>query len=61
MRGHMLVDTPALHTQLLGNPEFDWMLKTVPQVSLTFSMADKSDRSRKEITAKCITSPVEKP
>lgn len=28
----MIVDTPALFTQMLGNPEYDWNLKTTPQV-----------------------------
>lgn len=28
----MLVDTPAFFQQMLGNPEYDWMLKTEPQV-----------------------------
>ncbi|KAF4310717.1 putative aryl-alcohol dehydrogenase protein [Botryosphaeria dothidea] len=27
----MLVDTPAFFQQMLGNPEYDWMLKTEPQ------------------------------
>lgn len=27
-----LVDTPAAFIQMLGNPEYDWNLKTVPQV-----------------------------
>ena len=30
--GDILVDTPALFTQMLGNPEYDWMYTTVPQV-----------------------------
>ena len=29
----MLISVPALFTKLLGNPEYDWMLKTVPQVA----------------------------
>lgn len=28
----MIVDTPALFTRMLGNPEYDWNLKTTPQV-----------------------------
>ncbi len=30
--GDLLVDTPALFPQLLGNPEYDWMMSTTPQV-----------------------------
>lgn len=30
--GDMLVSVPALFSKLLGNPDYDWMLKTVPQV-----------------------------
>lgn len=30
--GDPLVDTPALFLQMLGNPEYDWNYKTVPQV-----------------------------
>lgn len=30
--GDMLVDTPALFIQMLGNPEYDWNYMTVPQV-----------------------------
>ena len=30
--GDMLVDTPAMFTQMLGNPEYDWMMFTTPQV-----------------------------
>lgn len=30
--GDTLVDTPALCTQMLGNPEYDWMMFTNPQV-----------------------------
>lgn len=26
------VRTPAMFPQMLGNPEYDWMLETVPQV-----------------------------
>ncbi|EXJ92851.1 hypothetical protein A1O3_01405 [Capronia epimyces CBS 606.96] len=29
--GDFLVDTPALFTQMLGNKEYDWCFKTVPQ------------------------------
>jgi choline dehydrogenase-like flavoprotein len=29
--GDMLVDTPAMFIQMLGNPEYDWNYKTVPQ------------------------------
>ncbi|KAK4994982.1 hypothetical protein LTR66_005112 [Elasticomyces elasticus] len=29
--GDPLVDTPAMFTQMLGNPEYDWMLRTTPQ------------------------------
>lgn len=28
------VDTPALFLQTLGNPEYDWMMSTTPQVSI---------------------------
>ena len=31
--GDFTVDTPAMLTQMLGNPEYDWMMYTVPQVS----------------------------
>lgn len=27
----MLVDVPAMFIQMLGNPEYDWCHKTVPQ------------------------------
>jgi GMC oxidoreductase len=30
--GDMFVDTPALFLQMLGNPEYDWMMFTTPQV-----------------------------
>jgi GMC oxidoreductase len=30
--GDMLVDTPAMFLQMLGNPEYDWMMFTTPQV-----------------------------
>lgn len=30
--GDMLVDTPAMLTKLLGDPEYDWMMFTTPQV-----------------------------
>ena len=30
-----LVDTPAAFTQMLGNAEYDWIFKTVPQVKTT--------------------------
>lgn len=30
--GDMMVDVPALFIQMLGNPEYDWNYKTVPQV-----------------------------
>jgi len=33
--GDPLVDTPALFLQMLGNPEYDWIFKTVPQVWLS--------------------------
>jgi choline dehydrogenase-like flavoprotein len=29
-----LVDIPTMFLQMLGNPDYDWMYKTVPQVSL---------------------------
>lgn len=28
-----LVNTPGLFIRMVGDPEYDWMLKTVPQVS----------------------------
>lgn len=31
-----LVMTPGFHTKLYEDPKYDWMFKTVPQVSLTF-------------------------
>jgi choline dehydrogenase-like flavoprotein len=31
----MLVDVPALYTQMLGNPEYDWMFMTEPQVPMS--------------------------
>lgn len=30
--GDMFVDTPAMFLQMLGNPEYDWMMFTTPQV-----------------------------
>lgn len=30
--GDMLVDTPAMFLQMLGNSEYDWMMFTTPQV-----------------------------
>ena len=33
-RGDPLIDTPAAFTQMLGNPTYDWLYKTVPQVCL---------------------------
>lgn len=30
--GDPLVDTPAMFLQMLGNPEYDWMMFTTPQV-----------------------------
>ena len=30
--GDILVDTPAMFLQMLGNPEYDWMMFTTPQV-----------------------------
>jgi GMC oxidoreductase len=30
--GDMFVDTPAMFLQMLGNPEYDWMMYTTPQV-----------------------------
>lgn len=30
--GDPFVDVPALFLQMLGNPEYDWMYKTTPQV-----------------------------
>ena len=30
--GDAFVDTPAMFLQMLGNPEYDWMMFTVPQV-----------------------------
>lgn len=35
--GDMLVSVPALFSKLLGNPDYDWMLKTVPQVGQSLS------------------------
>ena len=32
--GDMFVDTPAMHIQLLGNPEYDWILNTTEQVGV---------------------------
>ena len=34
--GDPFVDTPAMFLGMLGNPEYDWMMHTVPQVSLAF-------------------------
>ena len=31
----MMVNVPALYPKMLGHPEYDWMLSTVPQVSAT--------------------------
>lgn len=37
-RDDPLVTTPGMFIQMVGKPEYDWMLKTVPQVScLTIS------------------------
>jgi len=30
--GDLFVDTPAMFLQMLGNPEYDWMMFTTPQV-----------------------------
>ena len=34
--GDSLVDTPATFARLLGNPEYDWCMYTVPQVGLFY-------------------------
>ena len=33
--GDPFVDTPALFLQMLGNPDYDWMYMTTPQVCRT--------------------------
>jgi choline dehydrogenase-like flavoprotein len=33
----MLVNVPALFTKMLWNPEYDWMLSSIPQVSAAVS------------------------
>lgn len=30
--GDMLIDCPAMYLQTYGNPEYDWIFKSVPQV-----------------------------
>lgn len=32
-RSDRLVNTPGMFVQMVGNPDYDWMLQTVPQVS----------------------------
>jgi alkyl hydroperoxide reductase subunit AhpF len=39
--GDMLVDTPAMFLQMLGNPEYDWMMFTTPQVCSTSKMSQR--------------------
>jgi choline dehydrogenase-like flavoprotein len=34
--GDPMILTPALYSQLYGNPEYDWCYKTVPQVPLLY-------------------------
>lgn len=41
--GDMFVDTPAMFLQMLGNPEYDWMMFTTPQV-WTFRKSVQSPR-----------------
>lgn len=40
--GDPLIDTPAANLQLLGNPEYDWVLHTTPQVSILWPKTRKT-------------------
>lgn len=58
--GDMLVSVPALFTKMFGNPDYDWNLKTVPQVgqvlSILYIMTIAYQLGRREITTGSITS-----
>ena len=41
--GDVLVDTPAMFLQMLGNPEYDWMMFTTPQVWHVLCTIDARD------------------
>jgi hypothetical protein len=36
--GDMVVDTPALFLQMLGNEDYDWKFHTTPQACLPFNL-----------------------
>lgn len=42
-RDDALVTTPGAFIQMVGNPDYDWMMRTVPQVSLATSKHGHAD------------------
>jgi choline dehydrogenase-like flavoprotein len=48
-----MVQIPGLHTQMYENPDYDWMFKTVPQVSFIPLFVFKEQRSPVESTGTC--------